>query len=106
MLRESAEATDTPLDLRGVVDDRIDPLVPAAQRLRAFADACTRRDASARTTTRGALTDTLGAAAAATAAGVVANFEMMNRILDATGVPIPRRRLAILRELGRSPDTR
>ncbi|MBW3605300.1 MAG: hypothetical protein KY460_10390 [Actinobacteria bacterium] len=54
--------------------------------------------------TRGALTDTLGHAPAANAAGVVANFEMMNRILDATGVPIPRRRLAILRELGRSPD--
>jgi hypothetical protein len=37
------------------------------------------------------------------AAGVTANFEMMNRLLDATGVVVPQRRIDLGRALGMEP---
>jgi hypothetical protein len=104
MLRASAKATSTPLDLRGLVNDDVDPLLPGGRQLRAFADAITRRDTAELGAARGRLIAALGDQGTATAAGIVANFEMMNRILDATGVPVPRQRSAILDELGRAGD--
>lgn len=105
MLRASAKATGAQLDLRGVVDDEVDPLVPYGIHLRAFADAVMRRDDAGLDAVRERLTVAVGRDGAATAAGVAANFEMMNRRLDATGVPVPRGGLAILDQLGRAPRT-
>lgn len=47
----------------------------------------------------------LGTGAVAPAAATAGNFEMMNRILDATGVPVPTRLAAIATELGLPPVT-
>lgn len=49
---------------------------------------------------RTALQDVVGAEGATRAAMAIGNFEMMNRLLDATGVPVPASMGLITRELG------
>ncbi len=64
------------------------PMADGAAEILAFTRALVRRTddlATARTTLRAKLGD----AGTAAVAGSVGNFEMMNRILDATGVPTP-----------------
>lgn len=88
MLRVSMQkTTGTAVDLRAVVDEGVDPGLPWAAQLRNVATAMVtgqRLDES-----RAALSRVAGPQAAVTAVGVCANFEMMNRILDATGCPVP-----------------
>lgn len=50
------------------------------------------------------LVDALGSVTAAAAIGVIANFQMMNRILDATGVPTPPDRVGLAQAIGVDPD--
>ena len=84
------------MDLRGVVDPTVDPLVPAGRALVSFVDAMiTRPDESVRTD----LEAEVGWLGVAAAAGVLGNFQMMNRVADATGMPVStgtRRRLGSL----------
>jgi len=47
-----------------------------------------RRDPAATATARQSLLETLGPDALVDAAGTIGNFEMMNRIADATGMPV------------------
>jgi hypothetical protein len=47
----------------------------------------------------------IGEAAAVRAAITVGNFEMMNRIVDATGVPVPPSMGEVFAELGLAPFT-
>lgn len=103
MLRASAAAIDTPLDLRGIVDDAIDPLVPGGRQLRALADVVVDRDSAARVDALAAVDAAIDDGASTTAAGVAANFQMMNRLLDATGVPVPDGRVDLGRALGVRP---
>ena len=87
MLRASAEAAGTPIEYRGIVGDDVDPLLPWGVELRDLATALTRgKDLRA---ARSALVEVAGAPAAAAAVAVCANFQMMNRVLDATGCPVP-----------------
>jgi hypothetical protein len=88
MLRASVQqTTGQSADLRSVVDDRIDPGLPWGIELRNVATAMvTGRRLDER---RQALSREAGPQVAAAAVGVCANFEMMNRILDATGCPVP-----------------
>ena len=89
MLRASAEHLGTPFELRGVIDDDVDPLVEAGVELRAFTTALVGRVGdldAARLTLLGAV----GRPAAVRAAAVAGNFEMMNRVVDGTGVPVSR----------------
>ncbi len=96
LLSWSAQQAATPVDLRGVVDPTIDPLVPAGRALVSFVDAMlTRPDASVRAD----LEAEVGWGGLAAAAGVLGNFQMMNRVADATGIPVgtgTRRRLSAL----------
>ncbi|WP_156119256.1 MULTISPECIES: hypothetical protein [Modestobacter] len=81
------KTTGQSADLRPVVDDRIDPGLAWGIELRDLATAMVtgqRLDESRR-----ALSQEGGPQVAAAAVGVCANFEMMNRILDATGCPVP-----------------
>jgi hypothetical protein len=103
MLRASASQTGREVDTAAVVDDTRDPLVPGGDELRAFATALVRstdREDPALRSARSALVDRLGPAAAARAATVTGNFEMMNRLLDASGVPVPARMRQVGRDLG------
>lgn len=91
MLRASVQrTTGTHVDLRAVVDTHLDPGMPWGIELRDLATAMSagqRLDES-----RDALTQVAGARVTAVAVGVCANFQMMNRILDATGCPVPATR--------------
>ena len=86
MLRASSQASDTELDLRGVVDVSVDPLLAAGRELVAFTDAAVLHDGDEIGPARGALVSAAGPDAAARAATVAGNFSMMNRLLDGIGV--------------------
>jgi hypothetical protein len=87
MLRASGEATGTPIEYRAIVDDDVDPLLPWGAQLRDLATALTLgKDLPA---ARSVLVEVAGAQAAAAVVAVCANFQMMNRVLDATGCPVP-----------------
>ena len=105
MLRASSDRTDRPADIGSVVDPVRDPLVPAGREILAFTDAAVLRDGEEMPAARQALLDAAGADAVVRAAAVAGNFEMMNRLLDATGVAVPTRFEPLADELGlRIPD--
>lgn len=87
MLRASATQTTTPLELAAVVDDARDPRVAWGVELRDLASALARRDGLA--AAREALLAVAGPEATAAAVGVCAAFMMMNRLVDAAGLPLP-----------------
>ncbi len=88
MLRASIEHTDHPLHLAAIVDATQAAGAPGADAIIRFTRALVEHT-DRLPDARNELTDSLGAAGAAAVAGAVGNFEMMNRILDATGVPTP-----------------
>lgn len=90
MLRASVEARQGAVDLRAISEGARDDGVGVAHaaELCAFAEAAVRGDAAALAAARDALRARAGSAALVDAAGVVANFERMTRIADATGIPL------------------
>jgi len=64
--------------------------VPAADILLAFADAVVAGEGTDLDAARARLRDALGRAAVVDAAAVIANFQRMTRIADATGIPLDR----------------
>ena len=103
MLRASALLNGLPLDLRGIADPKIDLGIPAGGRLLAFTEALI--TGHELTDAREHLVAAVGEAAAVRAALTVGNFEMMNRIVDATGVPVPPSMSEVFAELGVAPFT-
>ena len=99
MLSWSAEATGRLWDPRSVTDPLVDPLLPGGSELVAFVDATHGEDPELLERAREALRDTLGDAATVDAAGVIGNFNQMNRLADATGVPVSARWLDRTAEL-------
>ena len=94
MLRASAAATHQPLDARALLDAEIDPLVAGGGVLIRFVTALLQAGDVEQEVARAAVEAELGPAGLVDAAGVFGNFEMMNRIADATGMPVPRHRMA------------
>lgn len=88
MLRASIEQTNHRLNLAAVVDHAQPAGVPEADAIIRFTHTLV-ENTDQLPDARAALVASLGAAGAAAIAGAVGNFEMMNRILDATGVPAP-----------------
>jgi hypothetical protein len=88
MLRASFASAGLHIDLAAIVDEDRSPGPDGAAEILAFTRALVRRtdDLPA---ARATLRTKLGDGGAAAVAGTVGNFEMMNRILDATGVPTP-----------------
>jgi alkylhydroperoxidase family enzyme len=102
MLRASAEVTTTPLDPRSITDRSVDPLLPSGIMLLDFVDAVLTGDEHQQQAARAAVHEALGPTGLVDATGVIANFEMMNRIADATGMPVGKgtlKRTAQWREL-------
>ena len=87
MLRASAEVTSTPLDARSITDPSVDPLIPQGKLLLRFVDSVL-GDGTGIEQLRDEVTEALGPTGLVDAAGVIGNFEMMNRIADATGMPV------------------
>jgi alkylhydroperoxidase family enzyme len=88
MLRASTAVTTTPLDARSITDRSVDPLLPSGNALLDFVDAVLTGEQDQQNMARDAVVDALGPTGLVDAAGVIANFEMMNRIADATGMPV------------------
>jgi hypothetical protein len=87
MLRASAQQTSRPVDLTSIVHTDRDSLLPAGRELLDFVTALLRGDGDL-SERRHRLADAAGVAGAVRAAAVAGNFQMMNRLVDATGVPI------------------
>lgn len=90
MLRASAEANHEQIDLRGLGDVRVDSRIRGDRVLRAITDAAVLRDPDEMVVARHRAVDELGEATTVRALAVAANFEMMNRLLDAIGVGPPK----------------
>ena len=86
MLRASSETAGVALDPRAITDPSIDPLVEGGSRLIGFVDAVL-GDGSVEAS-RVSLGSALGSDAVVDAAATIANFEMMNRIAEGTGMPV------------------
>ena len=89
MLRASATATGEAVDLNAIVDDQAgDGGVPHGGLLKAFAEAALGDDEELLTEFRQRLRNALGDAALVDAAAVIANYSALDRVADATGIPL------------------
>ena len=76
------------IDLQAAVNASTDNGVPHGALLNTFAEAVLGTDETQLDTIRNALVDALGPAALVDAAAVIAGFMQMDRMADATGVPL------------------
>lgn len=100
MLRASATHTNRSISLEAIADPNVDSGLQWGRELLAFTDAAVGRDGVAMATSRTALALAGGRDAVVGAAGCVANFQMMNRLLDTLGVRVARNRLPLAKHLG------
>ena len=89
MLRESSIAFDYNLDIRAIADDSFDSGVSGGDVILPFVDAVMTGSDSDQQAARQAISDALGAESLVDAAAVHANFQMMNRVAEGTGIPVP-----------------
>ena len=91
MLSTSAYQTKNEIiDMTGLTDfdAHLVEAVPNSRELIGFCDAFTQRDDGRLSMARKALAEALGLQAVVEASGIVSNFQRMNRIANATGIPI------------------
>ncbi len=89
MLRASARATGDAVDLNAIVDEEAgDGGIPHGSLLKAFAEATLADDGTPLTDVRKRLRNALGDAALVDAAAVIANYSALDRVADATGIPL------------------
>ncbi len=98
MLRASAQQTGRRVELSAITHPGRDSLLPAGSELVEFVTALIRETANL-PGERERLTRAVGSAGLVRAAAVTGNFQMMNRLVDATGVPIGATLRAIADEL-------
>ena len=78
------------LDLRAIGDPSVPSGVPGGNALLRLVDAVMVGDEDDRISARREVREELGDDGLMHAAGVFGNFQMMNRIAEGTGIPIPR----------------
>ncbi len=100
MLRESARHLEIEPDIGAVLRSTTDPRVPLGREILAFVDAAVLGDDHELPVARAELLDRSDRAAVVAVAAVAANFQMMNRLLDATGAPVRGRHSELADELG------
>jgi hypothetical protein len=86
MLSWSAIETGRSVDLAAIVDPNLDPGIPGGRALIAIGEASVRNTSDPRPVA--VLAEELGPAAALRAVTVAGAFEILNRIVDATGLPV------------------
>ena len=87
MLRESARAFEYDLNMAAVRDPSLPSGVPGGNLLLRLVDAVL-TDSESLAAVQGEIVAELGPEALVDAASVFGNFEMMNRVADATGIPV------------------
>ncbi|MFN2506800.1 MAG: hypothetical protein ABR540_21740 [Acidimicrobiales bacterium] len=97
LLRWSAQETGRHVELVGIVDERVDPGLPGGRELAALGRAAVTNRVDRAPLE--AVAAAVGAPSAFDAAAVAANFEIMNRVVDAVGLPVGRGRREAAREL-------
>ena len=110
----SGQIAGAEVDLAAVADTSVDSGVKHGATLIAFTDAVMARDPDAIGRSREALATEMGPAAVVEAAGVMLMFNVVDRVADATGIPIDEGgahdlRYAIGSELGmagQAPEAR
>lgn len=90
LLRESAKHCKLAVDLRGVVDTKIDAGVPEGRALINFTDALVEQSSDGLRDARQVLAQRLGADAVVQSAAVAATFSMLDRVANATGIPFEK----------------
>jgi hypothetical protein len=93
MLRASATATEQEVDPRAVTDRTIDPAIRGGAELLDLVDVVLLGKGDLGAAQAGVI-EVLGPEGLVDAAGVIGNFEMMNRIADGTGMPVGKGSLA------------
>ncbi len=89
MLRESARATNTQIDLKSVTNDNAgDGGIPHGSVLKAFAEAVLGDDEARLSDARRRVREALGDAGFVDASAVIANYSALDRVADATGIPL------------------
>ncbi len=88
MLSWSADSLGIEWNPRSVTDPSVDPLLEGGRELVAFVDAAHSDDEGALAAALTALRERLGDEATVDAAAVLGNFNQMNRLADATGMPV------------------
>ena len=100
MLRESARAHNVAVNVLAVTQPALDSGLPHGAELLAFVDAIALLDFYELPEARAELIAAAGTGAATRAAAVCANFEGINRVVDAIGVPVNKRFYDIGDDLG------
>jgi DNA-binding phage protein len=90
MLRVSATATNTTIDIQGISGDASAAAqgIEHGPELMRFAESLARRNEPELTAARRNLLEVAGPGVLVDAAGVAANFQRMVRIADSTGIPV------------------
>lgn len=100
MLRASAKISGDDIDLAGIVaGDLVATGIPGDKALLAFAEESLGDDAEAIAEARRRVLEELGEPALIDAAGIIANFQRMVRIADATGIPLDGHMTALTADL-------
>ncbi len=89
MLRESAKATNTQVDLKAITDDDAgDGNIPKGAILTAFDEDVLGDDETRLDDARRRVREAVGDAGFVDAAAVIANYSALDRVADATGIPL------------------
>jgi hypothetical protein len=103
-LRWSGEIHEYDIRIEGITDPSIDVGVPGGLALVGLVDCMIEGDISARPQARATVLEELGPESLVDAAAVFGNFEMMNRVAEGTGIPVPpqalEREAEMMRTLG------
>ena len=98
MLRASIEYTGADYNLDGVIGDG-DGGIPDGKLLIEFAEAAIEGDDTRLANARAMILKTLGPEALVDAAGIIATFNAIDRVADATGTPIDEERIEATAEM-------
>lgn len=88
-LRWSGEVHEYDIRIEGIADPSVDVGVPGGLALVGLVDRMVEGDISARRQARATVLEELGPESLVDAAAVFGNFEMMNRVAEATGISVP-----------------
>ncbi len=98
MLSSSAIAYGYDLNIEAIADPTLPSGIPGGNELLDLVDAVMSGDRATVETAQTAVIDALDADSLADAASVFGNFEMMNRVAEGSGIPIPQQAIDRMRD--------